>query len=74
MEETADPRRQRVEAMRVCLENLPHESRTLLRMRYDEGRTGAELARLLGNTKRKNFDRKGDGKLSPEGFGTKSTE
>ena len=47
MEETADPQRQRVEAMRVCLEKLPDESRALLRMRYDEGRKGEELARLL---------------------------
>lgn len=47
MEETADPQRQRREAMRVCLEKLPDESRTLLRMRYDEGRKGEELARLL---------------------------
>ena len=47
LEETADSQRQRVEAMRVCLEKLPDESRLLLRMRYDEGRKAAELARLL---------------------------
>jgi RNA polymerase sigma-70 factor (ECF subfamily) len=29
------------------MERLPEESRTLLRMRYDEGRNGAELAQLL---------------------------
>lgn len=47
LEETADAQRQRVEAMRVCLEKLPDESRLLLRMRYDEGRKAAELSRLL---------------------------
>ncbi|MGB8165916.1 MAG: sigma-70 family RNA polymerase sigma factor [Chthoniobacteraceae bacterium] len=47
LEETADSQRQRAEAMRVCLEKLPDESRRLLRMRYDEGRNGAELSRLL---------------------------
>jgi RNA polymerase sigma-70 factor (ECF subfamily) len=31
----------------VCMEKLPEESRTLLRMRYDEGRKGEELAQLL---------------------------
>lgn len=47
LEETADSQRQRVEAMRHCMEKLPDESRTLLRMRYDEGRKGEDLARLL---------------------------
>ena len=47
LEETADSQRQRAEAMRWCMEKLPEESRTLLRMRYDEGRKGAELAQLL---------------------------
>ena len=47
LEETGDARRRRAEAMRVCVEKLPEESRTLLRMRYDEGRKGEELARLL---------------------------
>lgn len=47
LEETADSQRRRVEAMRGCIEKLPEESRTLLRMRYDEGRRGEELARLL---------------------------
>jgi RNA polymerase sigma-70 factor (ECF subfamily) len=47
LEELADSQRQRVEAMRLCVENLPEESRHLLRVRYDEGRKGAELSRLL---------------------------
>lgn len=47
LEETSDAHRYRAEAMRVCMERLPEESRTLLRMRYDEGRNGAELAQLL---------------------------
>ena len=47
LEELADSQRQRVEAMRVCVENLPEDSRYLLRIRYDEGRKGAELSRLL---------------------------
>ena len=38
---------QRAEAMSWCVEKLPEESNTLLRMRYDEGRKGEELARLL---------------------------
>ena len=47
MEDIADSQLQRAEAMRVCLEGLPVESQLLLRMRYDEGRKGAELSRLL---------------------------
>ena len=47
LEELADSQRQRVEAMRECVENLPEDSRSLLRIRYDEGRKGAELSRLL---------------------------
>jgi len=47
LEETADSQRRRVEAMRGCIEKLPEESKTLLRMRYDEGHRGEELARLL---------------------------
>ena len=47
MEAASDAQRRRAEAMRVCVERLPEESRTLLRMRYDEGRKGEELARLL---------------------------
>jgi RNA polymerase sigma-70 factor (ECF subfamily) len=47
LEECGDAQRRRAEAMRVCMEKLPDESRTLLRMRYDEGRKGEELARLL---------------------------
>jgi RNA polymerase sigma-70 factor (ECF subfamily) len=47
LEEIGDAQRRRVEAMRVCMERLPEESKTLLRMRYDEGRKGEELARLL---------------------------
>ncbi len=46
----ADSHRQRAEAMRVCLEKVPEESRTLLRLRYDEGRKGGELARLLNRS------------------------
>jgi RNA polymerase sigma-70 factor (ECF subfamily) len=34
-------------ALRHCLENLPQESKRLLRMRYDEGRSGRDLAALL---------------------------
>lgn len=45
--ETADSQRHRMEAMGACMEKLPEESRTLLRMRYDEERRGDELARLL---------------------------
>jgi len=47
LEESGDAQRRRAEAMRGCVEKLPEESRTLLRMRYDEGRKGEELARLL---------------------------
>ena len=47
LEELVDVQRQRVEAMRECMEKLPEESRALLRMRYDEGRKGEELARLM---------------------------
>lgn len=47
LEKTIDSQRLRVEAMRLCLEKLPDESRTLLRMRYDGGCKGAELSRLL---------------------------
>jgi RNA polymerase sigma-70 factor (ECF subfamily) len=37
----------KVKALRHCVENLPRESRCLLRMRYDEGRSGRDLAALL---------------------------
>jgi RNA polymerase sigma-70 factor (ECF subfamily) len=37
----------KVTALRHCLENLPQESKRLLRMRYDEGRSGRDLAALL---------------------------
>ncbi len=47
LEEIGDAQRRRMEAMRGCMAKLPEESRTLLRMRYDEGRKGEELARLL---------------------------
>jgi RNA polymerase sigma factor (sigma-70 family) len=47
LEKTIDSQRQRVEAMRLCLEKLPDESRNLLRMRYDEGCKCTELSRLL---------------------------
>jgi RNA polymerase sigma-70 factor (ECF subfamily) len=46
LEASGDVQRQRAEAMRVCVEKLPEDSRKLLRMRYDEGRKGEELARL----------------------------
>jgi RNA polymerase sigma factor (sigma-70 family) len=47
LEDAGDAQRRRMEAMRGCMEKLPEESRTLLRMRYDEVRKGEELARLL---------------------------
>jgi len=47
LEQCGDAQRQRAEAMRGCMEKLTEESKTLLRMRYDEGRKGEELARLL---------------------------
>jgi RNA polymerase sigma-70 factor (ECF subfamily) len=47
LEETGDAQRRRMAAMRACVEKLPEKSRALLRMRYDEGRKGGELARLL---------------------------
>ena len=47
MEERAELQRQRMKALATCLGKLPDESRTLLRLRYDEGRRGAEVARLL---------------------------
>lgn len=34
-------------ALRACLEKLPQESKRLLRLRYDEGRSGRDLAALL---------------------------
>lgn len=34
-------------ALRACLDQLPLESKRLLRLRYDEGRSGRELAALL---------------------------
>jgi len=37
----------RADAMRHCLERLPVESRQMLRLRYDAGHNGHELARLL---------------------------
>lgn len=50
MEERGAMDRRRMEAMRVCVEKLPEDSRALLQMRYSEGRRGEELARLLGRT------------------------
>jgi RNA polymerase sigma-70 factor (ECF subfamily) len=37
----------RMAALRACLAGLPAESKRLLRLRYDEGRCGRELAQLL---------------------------
>jgi len=37
----------RVAALRACIDQLPPESRRLLRLRYDEGRSGRDLAALL---------------------------
>jgi len=34
-------------ALRLCIAALPEESKHLLRLRYDEGRSGRELAALL---------------------------
>jgi RNA polymerase sigma-70 factor, ECF subfamily len=50
MEESGRAVRQRMDAMRVCLDKLPAQSRTLLQMRYHDGRRGEDLARLLGRT------------------------
>ncbi|MCX6854759.1 MAG: sigma-70 family RNA polymerase sigma factor [Verrucomicrobia bacterium] len=47
LEAASDSQRLRAEAMRFCVEKLPEESRTLLRLRYDEGHKGPELSRLL---------------------------
>lgn len=40
MEPGGDAQRQRAEAMRVCVDKLPEESKAQLRMRYDEGPHG----------------------------------
>jgi len=50
LDERAESQRWRAEAMRSCLEKLPVESQTLLRMRYDEGNKGHELAQRLGRS------------------------
>ena len=42
-----DAENQKVAALRACLDQLPQESKRLLRLRYDEGRSGRELAALL---------------------------
>jgi RNA polymerase sigma-70 factor (ECF subfamily) len=42
--EAASPK---VTALRQCIATLPQESRRLLRLRYDEGRSGRDLAALL---------------------------
>lgn len=43
----ADPK---LAALRACLDQLPPESKQLLRLRYDEGRSGRDLAALLRRT------------------------
>jgi len=40
----------RLKAVRSCMEKLPDESRSLLRMRYDESRKGAEVSTLLNRS------------------------
>ncbi len=50
LEEAADSQRPRAAAMQTCLQKLPEESRTLLRLRYDERRKGEELSRLLSRS------------------------
>jgi RNA polymerase sigma-70 factor (ECF subfamily) len=42
--EAASPK---VAALRQCIATLPEESKRLLRLRYDEGRSGRDLAALL---------------------------
>lgn len=42
--EAANPK---TTALRQCIASLPQESRRLLRLRYDEGRSGRDLAALL---------------------------
>ena len=44
--EDGDPN-PRLAALRQCVASLPPESRQLLRLRYDEGRSGRDLASLL---------------------------
>lgn len=44
--EDGDPN-PRLAALRHCVASLPPESRQLLRLRYDEGRSGRDLASLL---------------------------
>jgi RNA polymerase sigma-70 factor (ECF subfamily) len=39
--------RTKVTALRQCIAALPEESKRLLRLRYDEGRSGRDLAALL---------------------------
>ena len=46
-EKSADTVSSRIEAMRHCVERLPEESRQMLRLRYDAGHKGDDLARLL---------------------------
>ncbi len=46
-EKSADTVSSRIEAMRHCVERLPEESQLMLRLRYDAGHKGDELARLL---------------------------
>ena len=47
LERSAESASARMEAMRHCLERLPVESRQMLRLRYDVGHKGDELARQL---------------------------
>jgi len=47
LDDLASAENQKVTALRHCLDQLPQESKRLLRMRYDEGRSGRDLAALL---------------------------
>lgn len=45
--EKGDTSPPRVAALRQCIASLPAESQRLLRLRYDEGHSGRDLAKLL---------------------------
>jgi len=48
LREAARPEGDRVEALRQCLDALPEESRRVLRLRYFEERSCAEVSQALG--------------------------
>jgi RNA polymerase sigma-70 factor (ECF subfamily) len=47
LESDAEAAPPKLAALRRCVSELPEESRRLLRLRYDEGRSGRDLAALL---------------------------